>query len=233
MRRRTDHVAGALLACGLVAALLYSNFLLDWTHGGFIGMDDIASLLEAPGEPHAMLLRTTDVVCALLVVTLLPWVRDALPRGPWREITVGASVLFALGASAAAFMPPPCGPDVACAGHHLQIAVHNGSSLASDAALYVGAAAAWFASREAGPRWFHRAAWSAFWVGGVLSSVVFAYFKAIDDPAWAAAVSQRAHIVCISAWILCLALLAARGRALRHPPTDRHIHEEHDHVHTH
>ena len=83
-----------------------------------------------------------------------------------------------------------------------------------------------------GARWFHRAAWSTFWLGGVLSSVVFAYFKAIDDPAWAAAVSQRAHIVCISAWILCLALLAARGQ---HPDTlDRPLHhEEHDHVHTH
>ena len=141
MRRPADLGAAALLACGGVAALLYSNFLLDWTRRGFVGMDDIVSRLEAPGEPHAMLLRTTDVVCAVLVVALLPWVRAALPRGPWREVTVWATVGFAFGATVAALVPPPCGPDVVCAVTQAQV-VHDISSIASDAALYVGVAAA-------------------------------------------------------------------------------------------
>ena len=110
MRRPVDLGSAALLACGGVAALLYSNFLLDWTRHGFVGMDDIVSRLEAPGEPHAMLLRTTDVVCAVLVVALLPWVRAALPRGPWREVTVWATIGFAFGASWRRSSPRPADP---------------------------------------------------------------------------------------------------------------------------
>ena len=228
MRRPADLGSAALLAGGGVAALLYSNFLLDWTRRGFVGMDDIVSRLEAPGEPHAMLLRTTDVVCAVLVVALLPWVRAALHRGPWREVTVWATAGFALGAAVAAFIPPPCGPDAVCAVTRGQV-VHDFSSIASDAALYVGVAAAWLATRHTGPTWFrHAAAW-VFWIGGLVSSALFAYFNAAGDPAWAPGLSQRAHIVCISVWLLCLTFLAARRRH----PTDRHISEEHHHVHIH
>ena len=228
MRRQSDPGSAALLACGGVAALLYSNFLLDWTRRGFVGMDDVVSRLEAPGEPHAMLLRTTDVVCAILVVALLPWVRAALPRGPWREVTVWSTVVFALGATVAAFVPPPCGPDVVCAVTQAQV-LHDTSSIASDAVLYVGVAAAWLATRRSGPSWFHRAAAWVFWVGGVVSSALFALVNATGDPAWAPGLSQRAHIVCISAWVLCLTFLAARSRI----STDLDTSEEHRHVHTH
>lgn len=81
MSRAWDRGSLALLACGAVAALLYANFLLDWDSDGLVGTDDIVSQLEAEGQPHAMLLRTTDVVCAALVVALLPWVRAALRPG--------------------------------------------------------------------------------------------------------------------------------------------------------
>ncbi len=228
MRRPADLGAAALLACGGVAALLYSNFLLDWTRRGFVGMDDIVSRLEAPGEPHAMLLRTTDVVCAVLVVILLPWVRAALPRGPWREVTVWTTVVFAFGATVAALVPPPCGPDVVCAVTQAQV-VHDINSIASDAALYVGVAAAWLSTRRSGPTWFRRAAAWVFWLGGVASSALFAYFNATGDPAWAPGLSQRAHIVCISVWLLCLTALAAHTRS----PSDHPTTEEHHHVHTH
>ena len=228
MRRPTDLGSAALLACGGAAALLYSNFLLDWTRRGFVGMDDIVSRLEAPGEPHAMLLRTTDVVCAVLVVALLPWVRAALPRGPWRELTVWATIGFAFGATVAALVPPPCGPDAVCAVTQAQV-VHDVSSIGSDAALYVGVAAAWLSTRRSGPTWFRRAAAWVFWLGGVVSSALFAYFNATSDPAWAPGLSQRAHIVCISVWLLCLAALAAHTRS----PSDHPTTEEHHHVHTH
>jgi hypothetical protein len=67
----------------LVAAFLYANFLIDWALRGFDGMGEIVSDLAAPGQPNATLLRITDVVCALLVVSLLPLVRAALPPSTW------------------------------------------------------------------------------------------------------------------------------------------------------
>ena len=145
-----DPRAVALLLVGTVAALLYANFVLDWVLRGFEGMDDVVSELEATGQPHAVLLRVTDVVCAVLVVALLPWVRAGLPRGPWREVVVWATVLFAIGASVAAFVPTPCGPDAACtaASVQTQLRVHDLSSVASDTVLYVGVAAAWLATRR-------------------------------------------------------------------------------------
>ena len=145
-----DPRAVALLLAGSVAALLYANFVLDWVLRGFEGMDDVVSELEATGQPHAVLLRVTDVVCAVLVVALLPWVRAGLPRGPWREVVVWATVLFAIGASVAALVPTPCGPDAACtaASVQTQLRVHDLSSVASDTVLYVGVAAAWLATRE-------------------------------------------------------------------------------------
>jgi hypothetical protein len=223
-----DRRSVALVVCGAVAALLYANFLLDLTRRGFAGMDDIVSQLEAEGQPYAMLLRVSDVVCAVLVVALLPWVRVAMPRGFWRELTVWSTVAFAVGSTVAAVVPTPCGPEISCPGPAWQIGVHDNSSIASDAALYVGVAAAWFATRRSGPVWFHRAAWWIFWLGGVASSLLFAWVNAEYESTYAPGVTQRLHILFVSAWILCLALLAARRR----PPTPVHPAKEHDHAHS-
>ena len=197
---------------GAVAALLYSNFLLDWALRGFTGMDDVVSWLEVPGQQYATLLRVTDVVCAVLVVSLLPGVRRRLPPGVWRDLFVGLTVVFALGASLAAFIPAPCGPDGPCGvANAVQMTrVHDGSSIVSDTALFLGAAAVWFAVRTVGPLWFKRA---AFWVvvlGGIVASLVFGYFERSGVPGPSVGVSQRAHIVSISVWIFCLGLFAAR-----------------------
>jgi len=201
----------ALVTIGVVAAFLYANFLIDWVLSDFTGMGQIVSYLEAPGEPNAMLLRVTDVICAVLVVTLLPWVRAGLRPGVWRELVVWGTVVFALGAAIAAFVPAPCGPGVTCdgAGQQLQTTIHDGSSIASDTALYAGVAAAWFATRATGPRWFHRSAWWVFWLGGVVSSILFELFNTTADPGWAVGVSQRVHILFISVWIVCLGVFAA------------------------
>jgi hypothetical protein len=209
--RRRDPRAVALVVVGGVAAVLYANFLLDWVLRGFTGMGEVVSELESPGQPNAALLRVTDVVCAALVVSLLPWVRAGLPRGAWREVVVWATVVFAIGASVAAFVPTPCGPDVACTAPDLQLQlnVHDVASIVSDAGLYVGVAAAWLATRRSGPTWFRRAAWWLFWIGGVLSSTVFQYFDTTDDPEWAVGVAQRLHIIGICAWIVVLAVYAA------------------------
>ena len=170
----SDRRAVTLVVAGGIAALLYANFLIDWVLRGFAGMGDVVSELESAGQPNAVLLRVTDVLCAVLVVALLPWVRAGLPRGAWREVVVWSTVLFAAGATVAAIVATPCGPDDPCTGPGLQpqLAVHDWSSILSDTALYVGVAAAWFATRVIGPAWFRRTAWWLFWVGGVVSSAV-------------------------------------------------------------
>ena len=209
--RNRDPRALLLIGLGCLAALLYANFLLDWVLRGFTGMDEVVSELESPGQENAVLLRVTDVVCAVLVVALLPWVRAGLPRGAWREVVVWATVLFALGATVAAIVPTPCGPDVACtaADVQLQLHVHDAASVVSDTGLYVGVAAAWLATRRTGPAWFRRAAWWLFWVGGVVSSVVFSTSTPPRTRTGRSALAQRVHIVGISAWIVVLAAYAA------------------------
>ena len=209
----------APIVLGISAALLYSNFLLDWVLRGFTGLGEVVSLLEAPGQPNATLLRVTDVVCAALVVCLLPGVRRRLPRGIWREVFVGGTLLFALGAALAAVVATSCGSGIPCEGPSQEVAkaVHEASSIVSDTALYVGAAAAWLSVRTVGPVWFRRAAAWFVLLGGVVTTVVFAWFHQTEDPAWAVGASQRLHIVCISAWILCLGLLAAHPVEQREP----------------
>lgn len=204
----------APIVVGVCAALLYSNFLLDWVLRGFTGMGEVVSLLEAPGQPNATLLRVTDVICAVLVVSLLPAVRRRLPSGVWREVFVGGTLVFALGAALAAVVATSCGSGIPCdgSGEELAKGVHEASSIVSDTALYVGAAAAWLSVRVLGPAWFKRVAWWFVWIGGLASTLVFAWFHSTEDPAWAVGASQRVHIACISGWILCLGLLAA------HPP---------------
>ncbi|KZF02965.1 MULTISPECIES: DUF998 domain-containing protein [unclassified Rhodococcus (in: high G+C Gram-positive bacteria)] len=203
-----------LIGVGLVAAFLYANFLIDWVQRGFRGMGEVVSELEAPGEPNAMLLRVTDVVCAVLVVALLPSVRSALPSGRWREVAVWATALFALGSVVAAVVPVPCGPSVTCSSpsDQLQLQIHDGASVVSNVALFAGVAAVWFATRDTGPRWLKRLAWWSFWIVGVVASLVFGYFDGATEPSSAVGVSQRIHIVGISAWIVCLGVVAARGR---------------------
>lgn len=210
MTRRTRSVV--LIATGIVAAFLYSNFLLDWALRGFGSMGQVVSFLEAPGQKDAGLLRVTDVICALLVVALLPAYRSALPAGRWSELAVWSIVVFALGATMAAIVSEPCAEGLVCesASDQLSSSVHDLASLVSDSALYVGVAAAWWTTRHTGPAWFRRSAWWGWWIGGVGTSLLFGYFNATRDPLWAVGATQRLHIVVISLWIVAMAVLAAR-----------------------
>ena len=213
--QRRDRARPALVVVGLVAAFLYSSFIIDWVLRGFSGMGEIVSELAAPGEPNATLLRICDVVCAVLVVSMLPWVRRRLPPGGWRELCVWAMVVFAVGATVAAVVATPCGPGAICdsPSQQLQAGVHDASSIVSDTAFYVSVAAAWLATRQTGPRWFRRIAWWDFWLGGVVASLVFEYFNVTQDPEWAAGVVQRIHIVAISIWIATLGVYAGRAES--------------------
>jgi hypothetical protein len=206
-----------LVVAGL-AAFLYSNFIIDWVLRGFEGMGEIVSELESPGEPNAALLRVTDCICAALVIVLTFWARSAMPRGVWREVFAWSTVVFALGAVAAAVVPEPCGPGVLCTAPDqvLQSDIHGWASVVSDTALFVGVLAAILANRRTAPAWFTRTAWLLLILGGGVASLLFGWFDRTKDPDWAAGLFQRLHIVSISIWIVTLGLFTARAER-RHP----------------
>ncbi|WP_181311196.1 DUF998 domain-containing protein [Nocardioides campestrisoli] len=205
-RRRLLRLAGVL------AGVLYSGFALDWVLRGFEGMTHVVSELAAVGEPHAVLLRSADGACAVLVLLVLPEAGAALPEGRWRRGMVWGTATFALGAAAAAVVTAPCGPGVVCdaPGQRRQAAVHDAITVASDLGLFVGVAAAWAATRREGPAWLHRTSGWVLAVPGVAASVVFGAVTAGHGPGWASGGAQRVHIVGISVWLVCLGLLAGR-----------------------
>ena len=202
-----------VLAVAGVAAFLYSNFILDWVLRGFEGMGEVVSELESPGEPNAALLRVTDCVCAVLVVLLTIWARAALPRGVWREVFAWSTVVFALGAVAAAVVTEPCGPGLVCdsAEQVRQSDIHGYASVVSDTALFVGVLATILATWRTGPTWFRRTAWWVLILGGLVTSLLFGWFHRTEDPAWAIGLFQRLHIVSISIWIFTIGLFTARA----------------------
>jgi hypothetical protein len=206
--RSIDRGRVTVVVLGVIGALLYANFLLDWVARGFHGMGAVISDLEAPGEAHAVLLRVTDVVCAVAVLLVLPFVGRIRGVASWRRGAVAAMTVFALGAAVAAVVPSPCGPGAPC-GPSPQLTVHEAASVVSDTAAYVAMVAMWLATRRAGPVWLARAAAWNFWVGGIVSSAVFGWFNHTGTPTWAAGASQRIHVLALSAWILTLAVAAA------------------------
>jgi hypothetical protein len=203
-----------LMAVAVVAAVLYSNFLIAWMLHGVGDTTTVVSQLEVPGQPDATLLRVTDVLSALLVLPLLPGLSRSLPRGRLRAVAVGAAWVFALGALVAASVALPCGPGAACStpGQVAQTAVHNGSTFVSDAAAFVSIAASWWLLRRPHPR-VARTLWWVFWMGGVVAVGGLAYAEVLDTSDWLLGGAQRVHILCLSIWICCLGLLATRPDA--------------------
>ncbi|WP_043347424.1 DUF998 domain-containing protein [Beutenbergia cavernae] len=205
----------ALLVVAALAAVFQANFLLDWVLRGGDGMQYIVSQLAAPGQPNATLLRATDVACAVLVLVLVVPVRRALRPGPWREVVTWGTVAFAVGAIGAALAASTCPLGTRCVGSgDLEVVIHDLASAVSEVGLFGGVLGAWFATRRDGPAWFHAAAQWVFVLGGVVSALMFAYFTWTATPgtsSTAAALSQRLHILTVSAWLVCLGVLAARA----------------------
>lgn len=197
---------------GAVAALLYSNFLLDALFSPDHDWLAVVSELEVPGQPTATLLRTTDVLCSLLTLLLVPHVRAALSPGPWRAVVTWSIVAFAVGGILAAAVPLPCAASEVCSGGsaELQRSLHDGASIVSALALFVSAGAIAVQTSHDGPVRLHRLASATFWVGGVLGSIAFLFFGLQDAASWQTGLSQRFQIVVMSAWILCLGLVAAQ-----------------------
>jgi len=201
----------ALLVVGVVAALFYSNFLLDVVFSSDHDWFAVVSELEVPGAQTATLLRTTDVLCGILVLALLPYVWAALPVGGWRKWAVSMTAIFAVTAAASGVISLPCADEVSCSttGDEIQRWMHDGISIVSQTTVFLGALAIGLATRHQGPRWIHRAAWITFWVGGVLGTLVFTYYGTTDSSSWQTGIAQRFQIGLTSAWIICLAALAA------------------------
>lgn len=211
MTRRAPRSPPLPAVLGAGAGILYANFVLDWVRRGSASLGHLVSELAAPGEPQAWLYRAGEVGCAALVLPLLPAVRSRLPVGAGREVVVGATAVFAVGAATAAVVPTPCGPGVVrdVVDRRPRNDLHDGASIVADAALYLGVAAAWVTTRGRGPGWFHRAAGWVLLLGSG-SGLVFAYARPVAGRRWLAGISQRVDVVTVSAWLCCLGLFAAR-----------------------
>lgn len=199
-----------LVGIGVVAGFLYSNFLFDaifsQNHDWFTVVSDLAT----SGTPMADLIRITDVICGVLVLVLLPGIRAALPPGRWRRAALWLTAVFAVGSIVAAVVPLPCDTDAVCKStvDELQRLVHDGASVVSAAALFLGAVAVALAVADR-RHWVRRAAWLTFWIGGIVGILLFGGFALLDPSSWESGVAQRFQIVAMSVWIVCLAVLAA------------------------
>lgn len=203
--------AASLVLVGAAAALFYSNFLLDVVFSPQHDWFAVVSELEVAGAPTAALLRTTDVLCGVLVLVLLPFVRAGLPTGRPRQWATGLLITFAVTGALAGIVPLPAEPVGAAA--EAQRLAHDGFSIVSQTAVFLAAVAIGMATRTHGPRWLHRAAWATFWFGGVLGTVLFGAFAAIESSSWQTGVAQRFQLGVTSAWLVCLGVLAATSTA--------------------
>lgn len=202
-----------LVTMGALAALFYANFLLHWQAGGLASFGMVISDQEAPGQPGAMFLRVTDVLCAVLVLAILPYARRALPPGVWRRTAIAMMVIFAVGAIIAAIIPAPCVQGPTCVGAQamMQVRYHDTASTVSAFALFISMGAVWLALRGRELSWLRRfAAWDLI-LGGIVSSAAFGYFHSTNRPPWAVGVSQRVHVISMSIWLLALAVAGAQA----------------------
>jgi len=214
--RRTLH-----LATGAVAAVLYSNFLIDLLVPGPHEWAQQVSVLEIPGHRSALLMRTTDVLAALLVLAQLPAVRAALPASRWRRLVVGGAAAFAVGGILAAAVTLPADPLAGTDGlltasgtidtEALRRAVHDGTSVLSVGGMVASAGAAWMLLRRRPlerPRWLGPvvavvAAGCAVELGADLVVALRPPWQLLDG------LSQRAQMLTLSAWVVGLGAIAA------------------------
>lgn len=210
------------LTTGAVAAVLYSNFLIDLLVPGPHEWAQQVSVLEIPGHRSALLLRTTDVLAALLVLAQLPAVRAALPVSRWRRLVVGGAAAFAAGGILAAIVTLPADPQVGVDGlvttagtldpGALRRAAHNGTSILSVGGMVASAGAAWMLLRRRlleRPRWLGPvvtvvAAGCAVELGADLVVALRPQWQLLDG------LSQRAQMLTLSAWVVGLGAIAAR-----------------------
>jgi hypothetical protein len=201
-----DWRAWALVVTSVIAGFFYANFFLDMMLPGTHDWSAVVSELEKPGFEHAEVLRTTDVICGLLILVLLPFVRAALPPGGRRSWAIWLTVAFAVGNAVAGAVRLPTGDGF---GAHIQQWIHDGASTISQTAVFLGAVAIALDTPLHGRRWLRDAAWLTFWLGGVLGTILFGGSALIDSSSWQTGASQRFQIVVTSLWVVCLGVFAA------------------------
>ena len=125
------------------------------------------------------------------------------------------TAIFAITAAAAGIISLPCANEVSCSTTDDEIRrwIHDSLSTVSQTTVFLGALAIGLDTSHPGPRWVHRAAWITFWAGGVLGTILFAYYGTTDSSSWQTGIAQRFQIGITSVWIICLAVLAARPLA--------------------
>jgi hypothetical protein len=216
----------AAWACGVCAGLAYSGWVVDLVVTADHDWHSVVSDLQVTGAPLSTLLRVLDIACGVLVLALVPGLAAALPGRDGRtvllrRVAVWGIVVFALGCIGAAVVPlPSCAVDEVCrTGAPLaQRVVHDGFSVASQAGVFVAAAAVGLLTRGRGPQWLHRAAWAAVWLGGVSATILLLLATAPVGPSWGPGVGQRFQIVVTSLWLVALGAVAAAGaRRARNP----------------
>lgn len=201
-----------LIVIAVAAAVAYCSFLLDLMITGPKELAAVVSDLQVPGSATSTLMRLGDVVSALLVLPLLPFVYAGLPRGR-KSISVCAfTAIFALCTAMAAIITLPCMSGEVCTStaQNIQRWVHDAFSSVSVLAVFLGSWIVGSVTRDRGPAWLHGAARGTFWVGGVLGTAAFGYFLVVDSTSWEVGVVQRFQLVTIAAWIVCLGIFAAR-----------------------
>jgi Protein of unknown function (DUF998) len=214
-RRTSDPRAWAIMGAAGLAAFLYSNFILDVLLSGPGELLAVVSDLEAPGMPNATVLRVAEVVCAVLVLSLLPPLRRALSGSRATTVAIWATAAFAVLNALAGLVPLPCpssrSAECQSTADNVQRWAHDGFSVASTVALFVGVLAVLVEARRNGPGWL--VGWSRviFWVGGVLGTAAFLFSSAIDLTSWETGVAQRLQLVAMSVWIVCLGVAASRA----------------------
>jgi hypothetical protein len=203
--------SAAVVAVGAAAAVLYSNFLFSTALPGDKAWKPVVSEMEVPGTRHALALRVSDVLCAALVLVLLPFLHRALPAGRKRAWAIGSTAVFAVGNAIAGIVTLPGHGD-----RHddVQRWIHNASSVVSAGAVFLGALM--IALDRDVARWARTAAGLAFWIGGVVGGVALGVATVIDDDSVSTGIAQRSQILVTSCWLVCLGVLAAQP--LRRPP---------------
>lgn len=209
--RRPRILQVASIALGLLAAVTYSDYLVDMVMQPR-GVRELAiiSHLEAPGAPYSAVLRAFDVAAGVFAVLLSPFLFRALPRGWARWLPVAALVVFGISGALTGLIPDPCSnPNSGCGGptgagqRSVHIMLSGWTDLSILACPLLVALVTW----RRGPRWVTVSSGVVF-VLMVLAGVTYRWHGALD-PGVPMGLSQRFVVSLASCWLLLVGLIGA------------------------
>lgn len=210
--RRAAQIAS--VALGLLAALTYSDYLVDIVLQPS-GVDELAiiSHLEAPGAPYSEVLRAFDIAAGVFAIALAPFLLRALPRGWARWIPVLLLVVFGVCGALTGLIPDPCpNPDSGCGGSSgdAQRSMHVLLSGWTDVSILLCPLLVVLVTWRRGPRWVTVTSAVAF-VLMVLAAAIYRSYGSVDVSI-ARGVSQRMVVSSGSLWLLLVGVIGAFSR---------------------